>query len=136
MGNNFPSKYRSNEGITFGAKSNVKDSRDNYPGPGSYPLPSDFGVYFPKNYPEENVYTEPKKEVDPRPWRHGMKQIQEEQEEDNAGKYDYKDEENKDENKDEHKDEHKDENKEEKENKEETPKPEENNEEKDKKEEE
>ena len=73
MGQNFPSKYQSHEGITIiRERHNVKDSRNDYPGPGSYYLPSDFGVEIPKNYPPQYQ----KKEVDdPHPWRHGMKII-------------------------------------------------------------
>ena len=74
MGTNFPSKYRSNEGASFASKYKVIDSRDNYPGPGSYPIPSEFGVYVSKT-PEENVYPVPKQEVERAPWRHGMKVI-------------------------------------------------------------
>ena len=79
MGRNFPSQFRSYEPISIAARHNVKDSRSNYPGPGSYPIPSDFGQYQSKyadQYPKENVYVEPKKkDEDPKPWRHGMKKI-------------------------------------------------------------
>ena len=61
MGQNFPSQFHSNEGIKIILeRHNVKDSRENYPGPGSYYLPSDFGVEIPKNYPPQYQ----KKEVD------------------------------------------------------------------------
>ena len=91
LGKIFPSKYRSHERITFTERHDVKDSRSNYPGPGSYIIPSDFGIYLSKDYndekkyPKDNVYVEPKKEQDPRPWRHGMKKIvkKEEGEDDN-----------------------------------------------------
>ena len=75
MGENVPSKFRSNKATFFGLKCPVKDSRNNYPGPGSYILPSDFGVYYPKDYPEENVYIEKKPEFEEKAWRHGMKKI-------------------------------------------------------------
>ena len=91
LGKIFPSKYRSHERITFTERHDVKDSRSNYPGPGSYIIPSDFGIYLSKDYndekkyPKDNVFVEPKKEQDPRPWRHGMKKIvkKEEGEDDN-----------------------------------------------------
>ena len=88
MGVNFPSKYQTREPITFGLRHDVKSSMDNIPGPGSYIIPSDFGIYLskdyndPNKYPQENVYVEPKKEQDPRPWRHGMKIIKPKEEED------------------------------------------------------
>ena len=78
MGDNFPSKYRSNGRITLTEKHKVKDSRENYPGPGSYLLPSDFGIYRSPNappYPEENVYPEKKIPFEEAAWRHGMKKI-------------------------------------------------------------
>ena len=92
MGRIFPSQFRSYEPISIGQKHKIKDSRSNYPGPGSYILPSDFGIYQSKNaadYPKENVYVEEKKKpVDDKPWRHGMKKIKPKKkvEEDN---YDY-----------------------------------------------
>ena len=88
MGVNFPSKYQTREPITFGLRHDVKSSMDNIPGPGSYIIPSEFGIYLskdyndPNKYPQENVYVEPKKEQDPRPWRHGMKIIKAKEEED------------------------------------------------------
>ena len=79
MGRIFPSQYRSHEPISIAQRLKVKDSRTNYPGPGSYLMPSDFGIYQSKDadkYPKENVYVEEKKkDVDPKPWRHGMKKI-------------------------------------------------------------
>ena len=79
FGRVFPSQFRSHEPITMAQRLKIKDSRTNYPGPGSYPLPSDFGQYQSKDadkYPKENVYVEEKpKDQDPRPWRHGMKKI-------------------------------------------------------------
>ena len=50
------SQYRSYEPIVIASRHPVKDSRSNYPGPGSYPLPSDFGIYQSKDaskYPQE-----------------------------------------------------------------------------------
>ena len=71
MGVNFPSKFRSNEGRTFGGRHKPKDSRDNNPGPGMYIIPSDFGIY---QIDDKEPYK--KKEYDdPHPWRHGMKKI-------------------------------------------------------------
>jgi len=71
MGVNFPSKFRSNEGRSFGMKYKPIDSRDKNPGPGMYIIPSDFGIY---QIDEKEPY---KKKVydDPHPWRHGMKKI-------------------------------------------------------------
>ena len=71
-------------------KSIIKDSRSNYPGPGSYTLPSDFGIYESKDkdkYPAENVYPEKRiKPEDDKPWRHGMKKIKPKvEEEENQG---------------------------------------------------
>ena len=45
MGYNFPSKFRSNEGITICERHKPKDSRDDNPGPGAYIMPSEFGIY-------------------------------------------------------------------------------------------
>ena len=79
MGRIFPSQYRSYEPFSIAQKLKVKDSRSNYPGPGSYIIPSDFGIYQSKDadkFPKENVY--PEKKIlpdDPHPWRHGMKKI-------------------------------------------------------------
>ena len=79
LGRIFPSQYRSNEPYTIARRYKQKDSRTNYPGPGSYIMPSDFGIYLSKNwkdFPQENVYVEEKKkDEDPKPWRHGMKKI-------------------------------------------------------------
>ena len=75
----FESQYRNYEKIVMTGRTNIKDSRSNYPGPGSYPLPSDFGQYLSKDadkYPKENVYVEERpKPKDDKPWRHGMKKI-------------------------------------------------------------
>ena len=70
------------KGVSFLGKYDKKDQRSKYPGPGSYNYISDFGTYLSKDwekYPKENVYEDdkPKQEVDPRPWRHGMKIIKE-----------------------------------------------------------
>ena len=57
----------------------IKDSRSNYPGPGSYPIPSDFGQYESKDadkYPKENVYVEERPKFEEKAWRHGMKKIE------------------------------------------------------------
>ena len=43
------SQYRSYEPISIAGRHPVKDSRTNYPGPGSYPIPSDFGQYLSKD---------------------------------------------------------------------------------------
>ncbi len=61
------SQYRSYEPITIAGKHYVKDSRSNYPGPGSYVIPSDFGIYESKDadkYTKENVYPEKKYEFE------------------------------------------------------------------------
>ena len=78
LGKIFDSKYKTYEGFSMGSRHDVKDSRHNYPGPGSYILPSEFGIYKSKdadNYPQENVYPEPKKEFEEKAWRHNMKKI-------------------------------------------------------------
>lgn len=83
----FDSRYHSYGGMSILQKYKVKDSRSNYPGPGSYITPSEFGQYQSKDagkYPKENVYPEENKNkepIDPRPWRHGMKVIKEKPEE-------------------------------------------------------
>ena len=105
LGRIFPSQYRSYEPISFALRHKTKDSRSNYPGPGSYPYPSDFGQYQSKDadkYPKENVYVEEKKkDVDPRPWRHGMKKIKPKPEvEENEENYDNADNQNDEENQD------------------------------------
>ena len=84
------SQYRNYEKIRMTGKSIIKDSRSNYPGPGSYTLPSDFGIYESKDkdkYPAENVYPEKRiKPEDDKPWRHGMKKIKPKvEEEENQG---------------------------------------------------
>ena len=84
MGNMVESKYRSHGGITFGTSSEIKDSRINYPGPGSYRMPSDFGIYvkkgYEKKYPEQNVYPEEKHKTKDRPLRTGTKKSKEKKE--------------------------------------------------------
>ena len=70
------SKYRNYERITMSKRNQIKDSRSNYPGPGSYPLPSDFGQYESKDadkYPKENVYVEERPKFEEKAWRHNMK---------------------------------------------------------------
>ena len=52
------SQYRNYERITMSKRNQIKDSRSNYPGPGSYPIPSKFGQYESKDadkYHKENV---------------------------------------------------------------------------------
>ena len=93
LGRIFPSRFRSYEPISMAQRHKVKDSRSNYPGPGSYPIPSDFGQYQSKDadkYPKENVYVEEKPKFEEKAWRHGMKKIKpkpqvEENYEDNNG---------------------------------------------------
>ena len=78
LGRIFPSQFRSYEPISMARRHKVKDSRSNYPGPGSYPIPSDFGQYQSKDadkYPKENVYVEEKPKFEEKAWRHGMKKI-------------------------------------------------------------
>jgi len=80
MGNITESKYRSHGGITFGTSSEIKDSRSNYPGPGSYYIPSDFGTYDQKGYEKKKNPKEKKKTID-RPWKSGTKKKKEKKEE-------------------------------------------------------
>ena len=73
------SQYRNYERIRISGRTNIKDSRSNYPGPGSYPLPSDFGQYESKDrdkYPKENVYVEERPKFEEKAWRHNMKKIE------------------------------------------------------------
>jgi hypothetical protein len=73
------SQYRSYEPISIAGRHPVKDSRTNYPGPGSYPIPSDFGQYLSKDadkYPKENVYVVEKPKFEEKAWRHNMKKIE------------------------------------------------------------
>ena len=73
------SQYRNYERIKISGRTNIKDSRSNYPGPGSYPLPSDFGQYESKDadkYPKENVYVEERPKFEEKAWRHNMKKIE------------------------------------------------------------
>ncbi len=79
LGRVVQSQYRSYEPITIASRHTVKDSRSNYPGPGSYPLPSDFGIYQSKDankYPQDNVYVEKKPKFEEKAWRHNMKKIE------------------------------------------------------------
>ena len=78
LGRVYESQYKSYEPWTFARKYKIKDSRSNYPGPGSYVMPSDFGIYQSKDadkYPKDNVFVEPKKEFEDKPWRNNMKKI-------------------------------------------------------------
>lgn len=71
------SKYTSYEPRSILERHIDKDSRTNYPGPGSYKIHSDFGQYLSKDaekYPVENVYVEKKPKFEERPWRKGMKE--------------------------------------------------------------
>ena len=80
MGKIFNSKFRSYSGASILGKIKDIDSRSNYPGPGSYQIPSDFGIYQSKDadkYPQENVYPIKKYEFEEKAWRHGMKIIKE-----------------------------------------------------------
>jgi hypothetical protein len=89
------SKYRSNPPITFGKSKPKNIIKSHYPGPGSYRLPSDFGIYVNKGceeYPEENVYPVKKIPFEEKAWRHGMKKIVEKKEEDNQGNNNIEDE--------------------------------------------
>ena len=87
------SQYRSYEPITIAQRHQVKDSRSNYPGPGSYPLPSDFGQYESKDadkYPKENVYVVEKPKFEEKAWRNNMKKIEpKKKKEDDEYNYDY-----------------------------------------------
>ena len=72
------SQFRNYERIGIKGRYNIKDSRSNYPGPGSYPLPSDFGQYESKDadkYPKDNVYVEEKPKFEEKAWRHNMRKI-------------------------------------------------------------
>jgi hypothetical protein len=84
------SQYRNYERIRISGRTAIKDSRSNYPGPGSYPIPSDFGQYVSKDadkYPKENVYVEERPKFEEKAWRHNMKVIKETKEEDNNNNY-------------------------------------------------
>ena len=45
FGKIFESRFRSTNGISMSSKFKVIDSRDNYPGPGTYKVFSEFGIY-------------------------------------------------------------------------------------------
>jgi len=80
------SKYRSNPPISFAKSKPITITKSNYPGPGSYRIPSDFGIYVNKGceeYPEENVYPVKKIPFEEKAWRHGMKKIVKKEEEEN-----------------------------------------------------
>jgi hypothetical protein len=49
MGTNFNSKYKSGKLISMSQKFRYKDSRERYPGPGSYIRFSEFGILVSKN---------------------------------------------------------------------------------------
>ena len=49
MGINFNSKFRSGKLISMSQKFRYKDSRERYPGPGSYIRFSEFGILVSKN---------------------------------------------------------------------------------------
>ena len=94
MGKIFQSKYRSSEPITFGSRTESKNNKNDRIGPGSYMIPSDFGIYLSKDYndPKYQIPIPEKKEEDPHPWRHGMKKIKKKTDEDNDNNYnDYND---------------------------------------------
>lgn len=61
MGSNFPSKFRSNEGITICERHKPKDLRDDNPGPGAYIMPSEFGIYQKKIQIDINMKKKKKK---------------------------------------------------------------------------
>ena len=65
MGDNFPSKYRSNSPIKMTGRYKEKDSRENYPGPGSYLYPSEFGIYRSKKAgtTQKKMYIQKKKSM-------------------------------------------------------------------------
>ena len=84
------SQYRSYEPISIGERHNIKDSRSNYPGPGSYLLPSDFGIYESKDadkYPKENVYPIKKIKFEEKAWRHNMKIVKPKKEKEKENEY-------------------------------------------------
>ena len=49
MGNIYNSKFRSGHLISFSPKFKYKDSREKYPGPGTYLRFSEFGILVSKN---------------------------------------------------------------------------------------
>ena len=76
IGKIFDSRFRSYTNGNIYGKYKIVDSRSNYPGPGSYRLPSDFGQYESKDadkYPTENVYPVKKIPFEEKAWRHNMK---------------------------------------------------------------
>ena len=68
MGINFNSKYRSGKLISMSQKFKYKDSRERYPGPGSYIRFSEFGILVSKkarkNKEKEEVKNENKNKFD------------------------------------------------------------------------
>ena len=83
LGKTIESQHKSYEPRSFLRRYKYKDDRENYPGPGSYMLPSDFGIYISKDadkYPKENVYPVKKIKFEEKAWRHGMKKIKNQKE--------------------------------------------------------
>ncbi len=90
MGRIFDSTHVSGEARSILGRYKIKDSRSNYPGPGSYIIPSDFGQYLSKDadkYPKENVYVLKKPVFEEKAWRHGMKIIKNKEEHTKQKKY-------------------------------------------------
>ena len=98
LGRIIDSKYTSYEARSILGRHKIIDSRSNYPGPGSYKLPSDFGQYQSKDadkYPQENVHVVEKPKFEEKAWRNGMKKIKKKEEKKKEDEY--KEEENKEE---------------------------------------
>ena len=62
MGINFNSKYRSGKLISMSQRFKFNDSRENYPGPGSYIRFSEFGILVSKNARKNKAREEVKNE--------------------------------------------------------------------------
>jgi len=58
MGTIYNSKFRSGNLITMGPKFKYKDSRERYPGPGTYIRFSEFGILVSKNARKQKKQTE------------------------------------------------------------------------------
>lgn len=74
----FDSTKESGQSRTILGRYRYKDEREDYPGPGSYVIPSEFGQYRSKDaekYPKENVYVFKRPKFEEKAWRHGMKII-------------------------------------------------------------
>ena len=85
IGKIFNSRFRSSNNGSMYGRYKESDTSKHYPGPGSYRLPSDFGQYLSKDadkYPTENVYPVKKIPFEEKAWRHNMKIIKDEPEED------------------------------------------------------